>query len=714
LLQRRLLIEWTAILVLATLLVIALSRGELTRRFDNLLYDRLIGLRAPPADDRILIVAIDNDSLRRIGRWPWGRETHAALLDRLAAAHPRAIAYDVLFTEPNPADPALAAAMTRAKPVFAPLLFETPGLNGADYDIIPPVPSVAATAAGVGHVNVALDSDGMVRSIALGAGRTRVPHLMELTYRAVTGHPSAASARMGTDGKMLIPFTHRAGAFRTVSFAAVLDGEVPAEFLRGRVVLIGATALGMGDAFPTPISGETVLPGVELQANVLNALLADRALAPLSPLPLTLLSLLPLWLLMLGFWRLNPAMGLRLSVALVLLCLVGAPAALLALGVWVPPGAAIVGLLLVYPLWGWRRLQALSDYVSGEVSRLRREPGLDLPARAVPAASDVVAAQAADLADAIERMRDLRRFVGDVIRELPDPLLVTDAGIVTLANSAAHALLGDDIVGRAKAPLSPLADGSLEIDGRCFILTRAALRDADDVQRGWIVRLADISAIRDAEREREALLEFLSHDMRSPQASILALIDHDGQSAVRPDIATRIRGYAHRTLTLADNFVQLARVSATPFRPEPVSLGDVLAEAADDLWTQADRRGIRIVCAEADEEHLMLGEGAELLRALINLLDNAVRFTPDGGTVRAGIGRDGGMLVCTISDQGPGIAPERLSTLFQRFAVAAEKGRSAGLGLAYVKAVIDRHHGEISCDSDSGGTRFTLRFAAID
>jgi CHASE2 domain-containing sensor protein len=87
-------------------------------------------LRAPPADDRILIVAIDNDSLRRIGRWPWGRETHAALLDRLAAAHPRAIAYDVLFTEPNPADPALAAAMTRAKPVFAPLLFETPGLNG--------------------------------------------------------------------------------------------------------------------------------------------------------------------------------------------------------------------------------------------------------------------------------------------------------------------------------------------------------------------------------------------------------------------------------------------------------------------------------------------------------------------------------------------------------------------------------------------------------
>jgi hypothetical protein len=219
----------------------------------------------------------------------------------------------------------------------------------------------------------------------------------------------------------------------------------------------------------------------------------------------------------------------------------------------------------------------------------------------VPAASDVVAAQAADLADAIERMRDLRRFVGDVIRELPDPLLVTDeAGIVTLANSAAHALLGDDIVGRAKAPLSPLADGSLEIDGRCFILTRAALRDADDVQRGWIVRLADISAIRDAEREREALLEFLSHDMRSPQASILALIDHDGQSAVRPDIATRIRGYAHRTLTLADNFVQLARVSATPFRPEPVSLGDVLAEAADDLWTQADRRGIRIVCAEAD------------------------------------------------------------------------------------------------------------------
>ena len=75
----------------------------------------------------IIIVAIDEPSLQAIGAWPWPRDRHAEALDRIAAARPRAIVYDLLFTEPRPEDPALAAALGRAGKVALPLQFAVPG-----------------------------------------------------------------------------------------------------------------------------------------------------------------------------------------------------------------------------------------------------------------------------------------------------------------------------------------------------------------------------------------------------------------------------------------------------------------------------------------------------------------------------------------------------------------------------------------------------------
>ena len=109
-----LLIEWLAVGAAISLLVVVLVMTGAVRRLDNLLYDVVVTARPAPPPDDIIIIAIDEASLARIGPWPWPRGIHAAAIDRVAAARPRALGYDILFTEAQRGDAALDAALRRA------------------------------------------------------------------------------------------------------------------------------------------------------------------------------------------------------------------------------------------------------------------------------------------------------------------------------------------------------------------------------------------------------------------------------------------------------------------------------------------------------------------------------------------------------------------------------------------------------------------------
>ena len=694
------------------------------RRVDNQIYDRLIRWHAPAVDPRILIVAIDDDSLKRLGAWPWPRDIHARLIDRLKQDGAGVVAYDVLFVEPTQQDDRLGAAIAHGPPLMAPMLFQAPGANGAAVDAVPPIAAVRAHAQ-VGHVNLATDPDGLVRHIALAetAGVTApVPHLMELAYRRVTGHPSAIVRARGEP--VLLPFVKSVGAFPTIPFVSVLNGEVPAEFLRGKIVLVGATATGVGDRYPTPLPDGAAMPGVELQANLLNAMLAGRMIRPVPPGWLMLLSMAPVFLLMLGFWRWRPGKALSWSLGAMLLVVALSSAGLLLAGWWAPPGAALAGLLLAYPLWGWRRLQAISDYITAELGRFAAEQDLAIPRRERLVPADVVEAQTMALAGAIDRIRDIRRFAADTIEHLPDAVLVTGVDErVTMTNAAALAILNRDPAGLRVAEvldaitLERSGDEIALADGRRFVVARAPVEHADGQQSGWIFRLVDITPIREAERTREEVLQLLSHDMRSPQASIITMVEGPQGADLPEDMAKRIARHARRTMTLADDFVQLARAQATPFTPEELVLGDILAEAADDLWPLARQKGASIVLEGIEEPVFLMAEPQMLLRAFTNLIDNAIKYGPEGGVVTCTIrpGPQADQAELAIRDSGAGMPDSVRQNLFGRFvAGGGREKRSAGLGLAFVKTVVDRHSGQIRCESGADtGTCFTITFTIL-
>ncbi len=722
-LRRRFHIEWVWVTALSSVLVIAALLGGWTRPADDLLYDAAMRAAPAEADPDILIVAIDEQSLAALGRWPWPRRLHAELLQQLADAGLQSVAMDLLLTEPSADDPALAEAMQRLG-VRLPVQFLIPGRNGQAFERIDPVDALARRAAAIGHANAQIDADGTVRAAALCFSATEdsapLPHLMALRGQAAD-----------CDAARRLRFAPPE-SFATISYVSVLRGEVPQALLAGRRVLIGMTAQGLGDRYPVPVSDGGNMPGVEINANIANAQLQDGWVHSL-PRPLQIaLALAPAWLLMLGFWRIRPRAASLLAIGLMLATLMLSTAALAA-NWWIAPCPALLGIALVYPLWGWRRLQATSDYMRSELARLENEESLPLT-RSMAGDSDHVTRQAEQLAGAIAQLRDLKRLVGDALAGLPDPALVSDlAGRIVLTNAAATSAFGDGLLGAevdslladiaeaaARKPVAAyLANpdsGHIEFeasDGRAFVLRRAAIVGADGQTRGRIDYLTDITVIAHARRERERVLQLLSHDMRAPQAAILVLLATDGDTVDR----ARIARHARQTLTLADSFVDLARMQERGFDPEPVIAADLASEAADSLWPIAQQRAVQIRVIDESDCAFVAAERESLFRAIVNLIDNAVKYSPDSGTVTVQIERVSGQVRLSIRDQGKGINPAIMPHLFERFASenAGHAVKGIGLGLNYVAAVVQRHGGAIAAhNAADGGAAFELTLPLDD
>jgi len=234
------------------------------------------------------------------------------------------------------------------------------------------------------------------------------------------------------------------------------------------------------------------------------------------------------------------------------------------------------------------------------------------------------------------------------------------------------------------------------------------LNDALGNRAGSIARLSDITAIRLATRQREDALQLLTHDMRSPQASILALLDRtdDDEASLR----ARIANYARRTLKLADDFVHYARAQSGQHAEGLLDFAAILTEAADDQWVLAQAKKIRVETPDSEEEYLVLGDRSLLSRMVCNLIGNAIKYSDEGTIVRCTLEREEELLCCRIADQGHGIAAEDLDDIFRPFRRSrGVEGSGAGLGLAFVRAVIQRHGGTIAVESKLGvGTTFSV------
>lgn len=347
---------WAA-LVAAGLIALRGSRWLLPFELDTLdARFHLRGERPASPEHDILIVALDENSLRRLGHYPWPRRIHAQLIERLRQDAPRAIVFDIFFVEPSTPedDEYLARAMALAGNVFlagfsTPLATEPtpqqqillprftfsatlPPQNALWHypHVALPLPPLMAVARGLGLVDIAADVDSVYRhATLLAVYRNRLFPSLPLAVAAYTfGVPLSSlsftaqgalkvgpvQVPLNRAGRLLINYRGRSGMFPRYSYVDVLEGQYPPGTFTHKIVLIGATAKGLGDIRPTPF--DPLFHAVEINASILDNLLRSDFLRVAST-PLNLLIILGLCLLP-GLYlpRLPLGVGLLLTFAL--------------------------------------------------------------------------------------------------------------------------------------------------------------------------------------------------------------------------------------------------------------------------------------------------------------------------------------------------------------------------------------------------------------
>ena len=224
-------------------------------------------------------------------------------------------------------------------------------------------------------------------------------------------------------------------------------------------------------------------------------------------------------------------------------------------------------------------------------------------------------------------------------------------------------------------------------------------------------------ALRQAIRQREDVVSIVSHDLRNPLGVVLAaadlLLDLPLDEDERSRQAAIIGRSGKRMQNLIEDLLDVARIEAGAFvvRPSSEELVPILEEARGVFLDQAEGLGVRLSVETGSDAPRARIDRDRILQALANLLDNALRLTPEGGRVVLSAEEQNGFVSVRVSDDGPGIEPALLEHLFDRFSRSEPEGRGgAGLGLAIVKGVAEAHGGEVSVVSELGsGTTFTIR-----
>jgi len=219
-------------------------------------------------------------------------------------------------------------------------------------------------------------------------------------------------------------------------------------------------------------------------------------------------------------------------------------------------------------------------------------------------------------------------------------------------------------------------------------------------------------------RERNLFRSMLSHDIRNPLHIIFNYADMIADEPhVSPGVRLllqRIKDNAASTLNLVCNFVELGRIEGGTLQLDrrPVCFPVLAQEVIGRQDALASARGVTLrLDAEPSLPHVS-ADPAYMERALTNLVSNAIKFTPSGGTVELGLAVDANGLVITVSDTGAGIPPDELALIFEKYKRGRDSSavEGSGLGLFIVKSVVDGHGGTVAVASAVGsGSTFTIR-----
>jgi PAS domain S-box-containing protein len=709
--------------------VIALSAAGFLAPLSRSLIDWRFSAAPRNASGEIVIIAIDAKSIEAFRTWPWPRRIHADMIDRLLEAKVSEIVFDVDFSAPStPADDqALEDALKRASGSVVLPAFRQHLSSDSGEDVLHVNRPLArfGSHAWPAFINVRPDPNGQIRHFTYG-------DTLDGEYV-----PSVAALLGGTvdriRGEFLIDHSIRPDTIPTFSYSEIINGTIAADALAGKKVVVGSTAIELGDRYAVPVHG--VIPGPVIQVVAAESILQGRALHA-TGIAIALGGLLAIWASTTLLWR-NRRMRWHVAgLVVTAVTIEGAALAVQALTPIAPDTAPLQAAILAY--------LALSLLREIDFRRL-----LALIAR--------------------NQTENTQRVLDQVIRDSFDGIVVTDEhGNVVMASAAATAILGlagdAEPAGRPAADILPaplLAAGTLvaaeplddtmprrageaEVardDGGTMIIeyfvTPSRLK-GDRLADGTVApdtmvvtyTFRDVTAERAAEKSireaadaaisanaaKTAFLANMSHELRTPLNAILGFSDIIRNQSFGPigkdeyvEFAREIHASGDKLLEVLNDIIEVTRIETgeITLNSDEIEV-DYVIESAFRAATTPEILRTRSTSTSITAGLPNLHADYSKAKGIVaNLISNAVKFTAEGGRVDASAYlNDAGELVIAIADDGVGIPAGAIDKVtrafFQADSALNRMHEGSGLGLTVASAHIQAHGGRLEIESEVG------------
>ena len=678
------------------------------------LYDRLAMMIGFEPSPEVVLVAIDEHSQRQLGVWPISRLHYAELLKRMVdeGQAPAAVGFDLLFTTERPADAALAEQMARL-PVVMPKVLTTETIQGASgqpapgptWQLTPPLIDQAARA--TGHIHVRFESDGILRGI-----QTRLFDQAHFSLALLKAAGMIERFALPEADYLRFPMVDPSRSFTTYSLSDLIDRQKPLPALRGKIVLLGVTDPLLGDHHATIYSGATAsgTPGVAILASAINAHLTGSWVRVVPEAWVFGVSWLTVLSVIAALQLVHPRRLRMMTLTMAIGLPLGAVAALLAWGWWfdvVPLWLTLFALALV---WVWRRLE-------GNLRYMRRK-SRELQAGHAEPSSERSRGGIGQVELALDRAIDLQGrqldLLDQVIAHLPEAVAVIDAtGQVLQINGRMQALGRGRI--REATRLPELAreldlpstdwpaldewakqpEQALRVPsptGARDVQIKTTSFDASGAEGLRLLALIDVTELKQSQAQRDLALKFLSHDMRTPVASILAVCREmrtlQGVQASWLGDVDRVMVHADQLMRLMDGFLFESRAHAEQLTLKELLLDDLIEDAISQVRDLAQARGMRIEFRNGERYFFLQVSTMLMVRVFMNLLLNAIKYGQPGTrvTITAEPTVDASAVAITLSNQ----VAEQTTAVDEAITT-----KGFGLGLDFVRTVVQRHQGQL-------------------
>jgi signal transduction histidine kinase len=336
----------------------------------------------------------------------------------------------------------------------------------------------------------------------------------------------------------------------------------------------------------------------------------------------------------------------------------------------------------------------------------------------------------------VERAERAEASLHQLLANAPDALIAVDAaGVVTYANAEAARLFDRPATALAGQPVSSLLPAltpesytgrpglfpDVEVGGRVLAPAVRLMPQDTGVER-TILALRDVTDRRKAEQRRLDFYSIVAHDVRSPLSAMLLRTEvllGGGRGELAPTVLAdlrKIQGGIHSLVRMINDFLDLAQFEGSSYRliDQELDFCWIVESTLDELKPLADNRGISLSSSLPNRPVCLFGDSRRLAQVLNNLVDNAIKFTRPGGQVMVKVLLRDSEVVVRVEDTGPGIPPDELPTLWDRYVRGRTSAPGTGLGLLIVKEIVEAHGGAVGVESQVGqGSTFWFRMPVV-